>query len=139
MGLVGGFYWAEQERPVSTGKRCSLPDQDAVLALPMDVEDLARLGRRKGACPYYAARAALPEADLVLLPYSALLAQVRPVLAGHPQHRLETTARAANSLVSCCMHDMPSLAQRARCSVCARAGDARGARHTAGGRCGDRG
>jgi hypothetical protein len=43
----------------------------------MDVEELARLGRRRGACPYYAARAALPEADLVLLPYAALLAQAR--------------------------------------------------------------
>jgi hypothetical protein len=46
----------------------------------MDVEDLARLGRRTEACPYYAARAALPEADLVLLPYSALLAQVAACL-----------------------------------------------------------
>lgn len=51
--------------------------QDAVLALPMDVEDLGKLGRRKGVCPYYAARAAVPEADLVLLPYAALLLQAR--------------------------------------------------------------
>ncbi len=50
--------------------------QDAVLAVPMDVEDLGKLGRRKEACPYYAARAALLEADLVLLPYAALLLQV---------------------------------------------------------------
>jgi hypothetical protein len=56
------------------------PEQDAVLALPMDVEELGRLGRRKGTCPYYAARAALPEADLVLLPYSALLLQASVVL-----------------------------------------------------------
>ena len=49
--------------------------QDAVLALPMDVEDLGKLGRRKEVCPYYAARAALPQADLVLLPYAALLLQ----------------------------------------------------------------
>lgn len=47
----------------------------------MDVEELARLGRRRGACPYYAARAALPEADLVLLPYAALLSQARPTQA----------------------------------------------------------
>ena len=52
--------------------------QEAVLAAPMDVEDLARLGQRRGACPYYAARAAMPEADLVLLPYAALLNQVGP-------------------------------------------------------------
>ena len=51
--------------------------QEAILAAPMDVEELARLGRRRGACPYYAARAAMPEADLVLLPYAALLSQAR--------------------------------------------------------------
>ena len=66
---------------LKTGRPGLLPEQAAVLALPMDVEDLARLGRRKEACPYYAARAALPEADLVLLPYSALLAQVPPLQA----------------------------------------------------------
>ncbi|KAK9816819.1 hypothetical protein WJX72_005361 [[Myrmecia] bisecta] len=49
--------------------------QDAVLATPLDVEELAKLGRRKLICPYYSARRALPEADLVLLPYSALLLQ----------------------------------------------------------------
>ena len=49
--------------------------QDAVLAAPLDVEELSRLGSRRGACPYYAARASVPEADLVLLPYSALLLQ----------------------------------------------------------------
>ncbi len=46
-----------------------------MLALPMDVEDLGKLGRRKEVCPYYTARAALPKADLVLLPYAALLLQ----------------------------------------------------------------
>lgn len=50
--------------------------QDAILAQPMDVEDLAKLGRSKLVCPYYTARSAVPDAQLVLLPYSALLAQV---------------------------------------------------------------
>ena len=53
--------------------------QDAVLALPIDVEDLGKLGRRKEVCPYYAARAAVPQADLVLLPYAALLLQAIPL------------------------------------------------------------
>ena len=61
-----------------TRSKCMV--QDAVLAMPMDVEDLSKLGRRKEACPYYAARAALPEADLVLLPYAALLLQVGNLL-----------------------------------------------------------
>lgn len=34
-----------------------------------------RAGRRKSVCPYYAARRALPEADIVLAPYSCLLAR----------------------------------------------------------------
>lgn len=46
-----------------------------MLALPMDVEDLGKLGRRRAVCPYYATRAAVPQADLVLLPYAALLLQ----------------------------------------------------------------
>lgn len=50
--------------------------RDAALATPMDVEDLGTLGRRMGACPYFAARSAVAEADVVLLPYSALLVKV---------------------------------------------------------------
>lgn len=50
--------------------------QEAILAQPMDVEDLAKLGRRKLVCPYYTARSAVPDAQLVLLPYSTLLAEV---------------------------------------------------------------
>ena len=50
--------------------------KEAILAQPIDVEELGRLGRRKMVCPYYTARSGLPEAQLVLLPYSALLAQV---------------------------------------------------------------
>jgi chromosome transmission fidelity protein 1 len=45
----------------------------ALLSTPLDVEDLARLGRRTGACPYYTARRAVPQADVVLAPYSAVL------------------------------------------------------------------
>lgn len=50
--------------------------RDAALATPMDVEDLGALGKRLGACPYFAARSAVAEADVVLLPYSALLVKV---------------------------------------------------------------
>lgn len=50
--------------------------KEAILAQPVDVEELGQLGRRKMVCPYYTARSAVPEAQLVLLPYSALLAQV---------------------------------------------------------------
>lgn len=49
---------------------------DAILADSMDVEELARLGRLKLQCPYYGGRAAVPEADLVLVPYSSLLVKV---------------------------------------------------------------
>ena len=50
---------------------------DAVLAAPLDVEELAAAGRRSGACPYYAARRAVPQADLLLLPYPSLLLKAR--------------------------------------------------------------
>jgi chromosome transmission fidelity protein 1 len=39
----------------------------------LQVEELVREGRAQAACPYYAARAALPAAHLVLLPYASLL------------------------------------------------------------------
>ena len=55
--------------------------QEAIAAQAMDVEDLAKQGRAKGTCPYYAARAAAASADLVLMPYTTLLSQVWLCLA----------------------------------------------------------
>jgi len=43
------------------------------LAQPTDAEEAARMGRKSKACSYYAARAALPAAEVVVLPYSLLL------------------------------------------------------------------
>jgi chromosome transmission fidelity protein 1 len=43
--------------------------KELVLAAPADVEDLARMGRAKGVCPYYGSRLAVPEADIILAPY----------------------------------------------------------------------
>ncbi len=59
----------------------------------MDVEELGALGRRKGVCPYYAARAAAACADIVLLPYSALLSQARTCIAVVNIHRPEALGR----------------------------------------------
>ena len=47
--------------------------RDTLLATPHDVEDAAAAGRTAGACPYYAARAAAADADLIFMPYSSLL------------------------------------------------------------------
>ena len=49
--------------------------RELILSEPMDVEELAAAGRGGCACPYYAARSALPSAQLVLLPYASLLAK----------------------------------------------------------------
>ena len=38
----------------------------------LDIEDLGRLGRGSGPCPYYTARALADSADLVFLPYNYL-------------------------------------------------------------------
>ena len=46
---------------------------DRLLNAPLDVEELAVLGTKEGCCAYYATRSALPEAQLVLLPYASLL------------------------------------------------------------------
>jgi hypothetical protein len=42
---------------------------DAVLATPMDIEELGAQALSRGCCGYYAARAALPAAQLVTPPF----------------------------------------------------------------------
>jgi chromosome transmission fidelity protein 1 len=84
-GGGGGAAAGKPRRGAAPASRCAYraagasraadATRDMILAAPLDVEELARLGRRRATCPYYAARAALPEADVVLAPYPALLAE----------------------------------------------------------------
>jgi len=46
---------------------------DRLLSSPHEIEELADLGRKENYCPYYAARSALNDAQLVALPYASLL------------------------------------------------------------------
>eukprot|EP00850_Spirogloea_muscicola_P017680 SM000154S01415 [mRNA] locus=s154:273508:278403:+ [translate_table: standard] len=55
-------------------------------APPLDIEDLVKVGRQLESCPYYASRQLVPLADLVVLPYQALLhKQTREALDVHVQ------------------------------------------------------
>ncbi|KAH7918788.1 DNA repair helicase [Leucogyrophana mollusca] len=47
--------------------------RDQILASPKDIEDLATAGRNAQTCPYYGSRKAIPQAELVTLPYNLLL------------------------------------------------------------------
>ncbi|KAG6841256.1 hypothetical protein C0991_000396 [Blastosporella zonata] len=47
--------------------------RDQILATPKDIEDLAEAGRRAQICPYFGARRAIPQAQLITLPYNLLL------------------------------------------------------------------
>eukprot|EP00879_Flechtneria_rotunda_P018409 GHRR01019311.1.p1 GENE.GHRR01019311.1~~GHRR01019311.1.p1 ORF type:complete len:601 (+),score=184.42 GHRR01019311.1:196-1803(+) len=47
--------------------------KELVLAAPIDVEELANMGRKQKICPYYGCRRAVPSADVILAPYSAVL------------------------------------------------------------------
>ncbi|KAJ3888732.1 helicase C-terminal domain-containing protein [Lentinula edodes] len=47
--------------------------RDQILATPKDIEDLALSGRVFGICPYFASRKAIPQAELITLPYNLLL------------------------------------------------------------------
>ncbi|XP_035897668.1 ATP-dependent DNA helicase DDX11 [Anopheles stephensi] len=38
-----------------------------------DIEDLVRAGKRESACPYYASRAAIPDAQVLMVPYQLIL------------------------------------------------------------------
>ncbi|KAK7381645.1 hypothetical protein VNO80_00191 [Phaseolus coccineus] len=42
---------------------------------PLDIEDLANLGKTMGTCPYYGSRSMVRRADLVVLPYQSLLSK----------------------------------------------------------------
>ena len=46
---------------------------DEILAAPMELEELLQRGQEEGACPYYASRRALVDADIVVCPYNTLL------------------------------------------------------------------
>ncbi|KAE8144171.1 ATP-dependent RNA helicase chl1 [Aspergillus avenaceus] len=47
--------------------------RDHALATVRDIEDLGRLGKRVGICPYYASRKAMKYSEVVTLPYPLLL------------------------------------------------------------------
>ncbi|ESK95799.1 chl1 helicase [Moniliophthora roreri MCA 2997] len=47
--------------------------RDQILASPKDIEDLANAGRMANVCPYFGSRRAIPQAELVTLPYNLLL------------------------------------------------------------------
>jgi hypothetical protein len=45
----------------------------SIVAGAMDIEELAAQGVRRAVCPYYASRAAVLQADVVLVPYNCLI------------------------------------------------------------------
>ncbi len=47
--------------------------KDEVLTDVQDIEEITQLGKRVKACPYYSTRFAIPEAEIVILPYNILL------------------------------------------------------------------
>ncbi|XP_017036500.1 ATP-dependent DNA helicase DDX11 [Drosophila kikkawai] len=68
------------EGVASSQGRCPLKTQslvdslkDLALSEPLDIEELATEGLACGACSYYASRAALDQAQLILLPYQLML------------------------------------------------------------------
>lgn len=46
---------------------------NAALTAVLDVEDLVTSGRKLQACPYYASRKAVQDAEIVLVPYNTIL------------------------------------------------------------------
>lgn len=56
------------------GEEIAMTDfRDQILASPKDIEDLAEAGRLANTCPYFGSRKAIPQAELVTLPYNLLL------------------------------------------------------------------
>lgn len=47
--------------------------KNSALVKIQDVEDLVKNGKKIKACPYYAARSAIDEAQIIVLPYNLIL------------------------------------------------------------------
>ncbi|KAH2187438.1 ATP-dependent DNA helicase chl1 [Aspergillus fumigatus] len=73
-----------QQPGIAAEKRCPyLPSKedegqilqfrDHTLATIKDIEDMGKLGKRMGICPYYASRSVLKHSEIVTLPYPLLL------------------------------------------------------------------
>lgn len=90
LDLVQNYHTKEKSLGKSKGKEvqgagASLPTcsyytphllpifTDSILAKPKDIEDISRTGEIFHSCPYYGSRAASVLAELVVLPYQALL------------------------------------------------------------------
>ncbi|KAG9510388.1 ATP-dependent DNA helicase DDX11, partial [Fragariocoptes setiger] len=87
----------ELQREKSAQKRCSYLQRanvhrlkEDILSEVQDIEELARKGRSMGACPYYASRAAVPEAELVVIPYNNLF---------HPETRAASSLDLKDSVI----------------------------------------
>ncbi|KAF8837930.1 DNA repair helicase [Paxillus ammoniavirescens] len=76
--MCRGLLDAKEEKrchylpPAEDGLRM-LDFRDQILAVPKDIEDLAAAGQNAQTCPYYGSRRAIPQAELVTLPYNLLL------------------------------------------------------------------
>ncbi|KAF9219229.1 DNA repair helicase [Gyrodon lividus] len=62
-----------QYLPLAEDDLRMLDFRDQILASPKDIEDLAATGQNAQTCPYYGSRRAIPQAELVILPYNLLL------------------------------------------------------------------
>jgi chromosome transmission fidelity protein 1 len=72
---------------------------DRILVEPLDVEEIASLGRREGCCAYYATRGALSDAQLILLPYASLLHAGTRESLGISLHRSVVIVDEAHNLL----------------------------------------
>ncbi len=89
----------------------------------MDIEDLGRLGRGGGPCPYYASRALADAAELVFMPYNYLARSATPAppdgqepAASRPAAPLQylPLAAASSAQVACMQTPRSSLQYMAR-------------------------
>lgn len=70
----------EMQRETNKTKRCPYMKakqinllKEQILSSVQDIEDIVKKGKSLGSCPYYATRVAVPEAEVVVLPYNNLL------------------------------------------------------------------
>lgn len=106
----------EMQKETKADKRCAYIKakqvnmlKDEILTSVHDIEDLVSRGRAMGSCPYYASRMAIPEAELVVLPYNNLLhRQTRQASSLDLEGNIVIVDEAHNILETICsIHSAP--------------------------------
>ncbi|RYG51933.1 hypothetical protein EON66_10265, partial [archaeon] len=98
--------------------------RDMILSEPRDIEDIAAVGVDAHKCAYFATRAAVPLADVIIMPYSLLLSETARNACGVDLHGSLLIVDEAHNLVDAINSTASTSVTAAQLDATARAVDA---------------